>query len=338
MTIAIQCECLTPSVLRRSTGESDLCEMMGMPIESLMQISPRTCGLALILSGSILTACSIQKIAINSLSGVLADGNAVFESDDDPAFVGEALPFSLKLIDALLLEQPDQQDLLLAGASGYVFYSYAYLARAADEVSLRDIDAARELRARAANLLLRAHEYASRALELRYPGIRAALFEDPAAAVRAVDGSGRSIEMLYWSAASLALAISSSRNDSALLARAEEVEAQLERALALDEAWNDGALHELAIGSAALTGIDRDAVDRHYARALELSAGSRAGLFVGYAEATAIPAQDRSAFVGLLERALALDVDAHQQLRLVNTLAQQRAEWLLENLDELFLE
>lgn len=293
----------------------------------------------MLFSASLLAACSIEKMAINSLSGVLAEGNAVFESDNDPALVAEALPFSLKLIDALLLEQPDHQGLLLAAASGYVFYSYAYLATVADKVSLEDIDAARDLRARARNLLLRAHDYASRALQRHYPGLGAALFENPASAVLAVTGeSERDVEMLYWNAASLGLAISSARNDSALLARAEEVEAQLFRALELDEAWNEGALHELAISSAALTGIDRAAIDRHYARALELSTGKRASLFVGYAEATAVQEQNRNAFADLLERALAIDVDAYPSLRLVNTVAQQRAQWLLGNLDELFLE
>jgi predicted anti-sigma-YlaC factor YlaD len=293
----------------------------------------------LILSASLATACSIEKMAINSLSGVLADGNAVFESDNDPAFVAEALPFSLKLIDALLMRQPDNQGLLIAAASGYVFYSYAYLTTVAEEVSRSDIDEARELRARARNLLLRAHDYASRALDGSYAGMSQALFADPAAAVQRVSGTeDRDVEMLYWNAVSLALAISSARNDSALLARAEEVEAQLSRALALDEAWNDGALHELAISSAALTGIDRAAIDSHYERALDLSAGERASLFISYAEATAIQEQDRSKFVELLDRALAVNVDAYPDLRLVNTVAQQRARWLLRNIDELFLE
>ena len=304
-----------------------------------MQASKPAHAFALIACGALLASCSIQRLAINSLSGVLADGNAVFESDNDPAFVAEALPFSLKLIDALLLKQPDNEDLLLAGASGYVFYGYAYLAGPAEEISRDDIDAATALRARARNLFLRAHDYASRALQQSYPEVGTALFENPTAAVEEIgDAPERDVEMLYWNAVSLALAISSARNDSALLARSAEVQAQLARALELDESWNEGALHELAISSAALTRIDRDAIDEHYARALDLSRGRRASLFISYAEATAIPGQDRRAFVDLLERALAVDVDAHPDLRLVNAVAQQRAQWLLGILDELFLE
>lgn len=295
--------------------------------------------LILILSGSLLTACSIQKFAINSLSNVLAEGNAVFESDNDPDFIAEALPFSLKLIDALLVEQPDNQDLLLAAASGYVFYSYAYLAIVADELSREDIDAARDTRARARNLFRRAHDYSSRALQISYPGIETALFDDPEAAVQAITStSNRSIELLYWNAVSLSLAISTSRNDASLLARITEVEAQLTRALELDETWNEGALHEFAISSAPLTNIDAGSITQHYDRALELSSGKRASIYISYAEATAVPRQDRGAFVELLKRALAVDVDRFPDFRLVNAVAQRRATWLLGSLDELFFE
>jgi len=294
---------------------------------------------SLALASFSISACSIQTIAINSLSGVLAEGNAVFESDNDPDFVAEALPFSLKLIDALLAKQPDNQGLLLAGASGYVFYGYAFLNRDAERLSFEDIDASRALRGRANNLFLRAHDYAGRAFEVEHPGIRTALFTDPARAVAGIgNASPRDIELLYWNAVSLALAISAARNDSALLARAPEVTAQLERALELDESWDDGALHEFAISSAALTGIEAAAVERHFMRALELSEGRRASLFVSYAEATTVQRQDRAAFVDLMNRALSIDVDMFPDLRLVNTVAQQRADWLLGNLDEMFLE
>jgi predicted anti-sigma-YlaC factor YlaD len=293
----------------------------------------------LILGTALLSGCSIQQIAINSLSNVLAEGNSVFESDNDPAFIAEALPFSLKLIDALLSEQPDHQGLLLSGASGYVFYSYAYLDTAAEQLSRDDIDAGREMRARARNLFLRAHDYASRALAVSYPGIDAALFADPETAVRSIgSGSERDLELLYWNAVSLGLAISTSRNDAAMLARMPEVDAQLSRALELDESWNQGSLHELAITAAPLTNIDDDAIAEHYERALDLSGGKRASLYISYAEATAVPHQDRAAFVELLQRALAVDIDRYPELRLVNTVAQHRAEWLLDNIDELFLE
>lgn len=293
-----------------------------------------------VLLAIVSSACSIQRLAVNSVGDVLASGASVYETDDDPALVGEALPFGLKVIESVLAEQPEHRDLLLAAARGYLLYSYAYLSVPAERLERTDFRAAQELRGRARNLALRSHGYATRALSLDYPLIDAALHAAPAAAVLRVDEPARDVATLYSAAAALALAISSARNEPALLARLPEVEALLDRALTLDEDWNGGALHELAmtLGGARPTGVDRAALDAHYARALELSAGHNASVHVTYAEAAAIPRQDRARFVELLDRALAIDIDAHPERRLLNVLAQQHARWLLDNLDEWFLE
>lgn len=291
-----------------------------------------------ILFVALASGCSIQRLAINSLSGVLESGDLAFASDNDPDLVAQALPFSLKLIDGLLLSQPDHQGLLVAAASGYVSYAYAFIDLPAERVSLNDIDAARAMRARARNLFLRAHSYAMHALELDHPGVGANLERDPKGTAALLGADPDEIATLYWTAASLGLAISSSRNEPALLARLPEVEALLDRLLEIDESWNDGALHDFAIAMAGVRDTDATTLRSHFERALALSSGHRASLFVAYAEATAVPAQDRQAFVALLDRALAIDVDAYPEQRLANVLAQRRAQWLLSSLDELFLE
>jgi predicted anti-sigma-YlaC factor YlaD len=270
---------------------------------------------------------------------VLDAETEAFKRDNDPELVGQALPFTLKTIDGLLLREPDRRQLLLAGASGYVTYAYAYILSPAERVSLSDIDRARELRGRARNLFLRGHDYAARALEQDYPGVTRELTTEPDAAVKRVGGKpARDVETLYWAAAGLGLAISSSRNEAALLARLPEVEAMLSRALELDESWDNGALHEFAISLAAVDRQDAASLERHYQRAVALSAGRRASVYVSYAEAVARPRQDRPGFVALLDRALAVDVDADPDERLANVVAQDQARWLKANLDEMFLE
>ncbi|MCK5622107.1 MAG: hypothetical protein KAJ11_07455, partial [Alphaproteobacteria bacterium] len=66
-------------------------------------------------------------IAVDTLGDMLASGDSVFTEDDDIELIGEALPFSLKLVESLLAESPDHRGLLLAAARGYVLYSYAYV-------------------------------------------------------------------------------------------------------------------------------------------------------------------------------------------------------------------
>jgi predicted anti-sigma-YlaC factor YlaD len=293
---------------------------------------------ALLLSGG----CSFKRYAVNAMGDMLASGGgSIYESDDDIVLIGEALPFSLKLTESLLAESPTHRGLLVTAAQGFVLYSYAYVHYEAEQQALDDLERAQALRSRARRLYLRAWRYALRALEQSFPGFADQLPAQPHTAVERIgrDASDRDVPVLYWSAASLGLAISVSKNEPALLARLPEVEALLDRAVTLDEAWNAGALHEFKITWAAArpAGGEREAMRRHYERALALSQGRRASLHVAYAEATALTNQDRAAFMALLEKALAIDPDADPSHRLLNVIAQRRARWLLARIDELFL-
>ena len=130
------------------------------------------------------------------------------------------------------------------------------------------------------------------------------------------------------------------KNNAEMLAHLPEVEALLERGLALDESWNQGALHafQVTLASAKPGQPDHQEIGKHFRRSLDLSGGNQAGLYVAYAEAVSVPKQDRSEFVSLLEKALAVDPDQHQEIRLANLVAQRRARWLLERVDDLILD
>ena len=200
---------------------------------------------------------------------------------------------------------------------------------------------ARALRDRARRLYLRAVRYALRALAHAYPGFAEQLSAQPHVAVQRIgmDAPDRDVPCLYWTAAALGLAISVSKHEPTMLARLPEVEALLDRALALHEAGMPGpSMNSRSPGwrHRARGEIGRS-IRRHYERALTLSQGRRASVHVAYAEAVALPNQDRTAFMALLHKALAVDLDADPEHRLLNIIAQRRARWLLERIDELFL-
>src|SRR5688572_1711651 len=190
--------------------------------------------------------CSLRTYAINTVGDSIASGNSVFETDDDIELIGSALPFGLKLTESLLAQSPDHPGLLLTACRGFTMYSYAFVAYEAELLNDTDLDRARMMRQRARRLYLRAARYGFHALELHYPGLERALMEDPPGTVARIGPKRRSrdVPLLYWTAAALGLAISASIDDAALLARLPEVEALLDRAIALDDAWDAGALHE----------------------------------------------------------------------------------------------
>ena len=285
--------------------------------------------------------CSARSMAVDTIGEMLASDESVFTSDDDIELIGEALPFSIKLVESLLVESPEHRGLLLTAARGYALYSYAYVHFPAEQAASEDLERARLLRARARKLYLRAFGYAMRGLEVDHPGVTQALKRAPEQAFAQMDGArAADVPYLYWGARALGLAISVAKDDTGMLARLPEVEALLQQALALDESYDGGSLHEFAViwAGAVPRTRDRAAIDRHYERALQLSAGRRASLYIAYAMAVTVPAQDRAQFNSLMDKALAIDPDAVPGKRLLNTIAQRRARWLLARTDELFLE
>jgi predicted anti-sigma-YlaC factor YlaD len=59
---------------------------------------------------------------------------------------------------------------------------------------------------------------------------------------------------------------------------------------------------------------------------------------IAFAEALCIGKQDRNGFEVLLRKALEIDPEARPEWRLQNLVAQRRAQWLLSQVDELFLD
>jgi hypothetical protein len=298
--------------------------------------------LLLVAMWAMSAGCSIKKYAINQVGDILASGGSIYESDEDIAFVGQALPFSLKLIESLIDESPNHRGLLLAAARGFSVYSYAYVDFDAEVMADESFEGARELRGRARRFYLRAHRYGVRGLNLFYSGFGSNLLHDPESAVHMVEDKKAQdiLPFLYWSAASLGLAIASAKNDAAMLARIPEVEALLERSLELDETWDEGALHEfyITLQGAKPGKVDVDVVRTHYERALELSEGKRASVYLAYAETVSVPSQRAGEFRDLVAKALAVDPNAYPALRLTNLVAQRRAEWLLSRIEVLFLD
>ena len=187
----------------------------------------------------------VRRYAINKLGDALADTGTTFTSDDDPELIRGALPFSLKLIESLLAESPRHQGLLLAAASGFTQYSYAFVQQEADEMEPRDLGEAERLRKRARRLYLRARNYGVRGLEVRHRDFGSSLRQNPKGAVE--QASLSDVPLLYWTAASWGAAIAISKDDPELIADLPAVEALIDRALQLDEDYDSGAIHGFLI-------------------------------------------------------------------------------------------
>ncbi len=282
--------------------------------------------------------CSVKRFAINKLGDSLANSGTTYAADDDPDLVGQALPFSLKLVEGLLAESPQHRGLLFTAASGFTEYAYAYVQQDADMAENESLDKAAALRARARRLYVRARDYGLRGLDARYRTFSRELQRDPKAAVR-VTGKA-DVPLLYWTAASWASAIAVSKDRPDLVADQLFAEALIDRAFALEPDFDFGAIHGFFISyEPARQGVPGDPLARsrmHFDRVVALTHGQLASPFVSLAETVSVQHQDRAEFESLLKRALMVDADARPEWRLQNLIVQRRARWLLAREDDLF--
>lgn len=281
----------------------------------------------------------VERMATRAVADSLAESSAVYAADGDVELVGQAIPFGLKMIEGLLEEVPDHRGLLVAAASGFTQYAYAYVALPADEIERDSPGAARDMRRRAHRLYLRGRDYALRALELDAPGFRERLAREPEAALAALQAD--QVDALYWATVAWAAAIASDKQNMDLVADLSLIGPMMSRCIALDETYQDGAGHEFMV---AFEGSRHEAqggsVERaraHYARAMALAGGRKLSVMVSLAEHVAVRLNDRREFESLLHQALAFDVDTAPDQRLANLIAQRRAALLLSQVDDLFL-
>lgn len=294
------------------------------------------CLLALALGVS---GCSIKTMAINKLGDALSEGTSSFATDDDPELIAGAVPFALKTIESLIEQSPKHKGLLTAAASGFTQYAYAFVQMPADYIEGQDLDRATAQRVRAKRLFLRARDYGLRSFEVEFPGFRERLKADPDAALART--TKKHVPQLYYTAAAWGAAFAIDKADSSLSVDQVYIEKMMQRALALDEAWELGSLHDFFItweGGRASVGGSLDKAKQHFDRAVALSAGQRVSPYVTWAEVMSVAAQNKKEFQEMLNKALEIDVNKAPAQRLANVIGQQRAKWLLSRTDELFVE
>lgn len=304
-----------------------------------MTVFLRFAAVSIALLALLSAGCSVERFATNKLADTLAASGTTYAADDDPELVGAALPFSLKLMESVLASAPAHRGLLAATGAGFTQYAYGWVQQEGDRLGLDDTERAWIEWNRARRLYLRARDYGLRGLDTVLPGFSAQLRTDHAAAVQRAGAA--EADLLYWTAVSWAAAVSLGKDDPALVAELPVVSALIDRALVVDEDWDRGAIHAFLISYVMarpdVAGDRAGEAKRHFDRAVELSQGRAAGPWLAWAESVCIPREDHDCFVDALQAALRIDPAAASGSRLVNTVLQRRAKWLLENSDRWIL-
>ena len=280
--------------------------------------------------GVILIVATLSSFGCSGLvTGMVADAltgtGGSFAKEEDPDLMGEAAPFALKTMEALLERKPNHLGLLTSLTSGFTQYSFAFVEEKADEISDEDYEAAEKLEARAYRLYLRARDYGLRGLHVRHKNFLDRLRTSPEALAADLDAK-KDLPLLYWTAAAWGASISASGMSPAAIVDFPVVEKLIEFASGLDPDWQDGSVYELMMSlEAAKPGGDLNLAEQYFNKAVSLSGGRRVGSFVSMAESICVPRQDLSCFRSNIEKALTIELENYPQDRLVNEVMRRRA-------------
>jgi len=271
---------------------------------------------------SVLMGCASL---VSSATSDMADNiSLAISNQDDPATVRDGAPAYLIMIDGLIEGDPQNQNLLLAGARLYGSYTAAFI----------------EDEPRAQRLANKALSYARRALCIEVVEVCTAIdskldqFEASLADTKESD-----LRALYGFAAAWASWIQVNSTDWNAVADLSKVTALFERCLIIDENYEGGGAHVYlgvikSLLPAALGGKP-ELARIHFERAIEISGGHNLMISVLMAKHYARNVFDQGLHDALLTSVEAAPAD-FPGYTLINTLAKHEAEQLLVESEDFF--
>ncbi len=268
----------------------------------------------------------IQRLAVRSMGDIMDYGFEAFNEESDLQIAQEALASNLKLIEALIKADPQNEKFLLYAAQGYNAYGLGF----AEDDSVE----------RARVFYLRARDYGLRILR-RNTEFRQAEDKGLAEFTKALETFSKDdVPALFWTASSWFSYINITRTNVEALAAIPRATAMMEFVLRTDSSYYYGGPY-LFLG--AIEGSTPQALGGHpekakefFEKSLAISGGNFLLTDLYYAETYAVQVQDQSLFDSLLTRIDSVSIDILPEARLPNAIAKHKAKVLRAKTNELF--
>lgn len=292
----------------------------------------------------VLSGCSLQEITVNQTADVLWKGRTALESEPDAQFAREAMPASLKTLETFLESAPENRKLLRMLAKGYFSYSFAFLEE--DIMRMRAAGASGEeidqVMSRAVTHYLKSHRYGLRLLDDEKFEKAATDLNLKKVKAQLGDMDEEDVPGLFWTAYGWGSAANLAQSNTDMVAALPIVDAIMKRVVELDaDFFYSGAplFFGVYYGSRPpMFGGNPDLAKKYFEQAMKQDGEKNLMIPALYARfyATAPGVQDRELFERLLNEVLEADAEKYPKLRLNNEVAKRRAEFWMENVDELF--
>ena len=280
----------------------------------------------LLIAAAFLFEGCIQTIALYSMGGILDNGFASFNEESDLQLAHESLGSNLKLIEAMIKSDPENERFLLFAAQGYNSYALAFC----EDDSVE----------RARVFYLRAKEYGMRIL-VKNDKFKEAMDGDITAFREAVKTFSKDdAPAIFWTAFSWGSYVNITRTDVAGLADLSKVQALIEFVAEKNPSFYYGGAY-LFLGVIEGTtpralGGNPDKAKEYFEKCLAINGGKFLMTQLYYARTYAVATQNQPLFESLLKQIEDASIDDVPEIRLANVIAKQKARRLLAQENELF--
>lgn len=274
------------------------------------------CSSLILLLG--LTACV-------NLSGQLADSlSAAIKNHSDPTTVRDGVPAYLLMLDALLIDDAENAELLMASAKLYASYAGSFVGDG--------------LRRR--KLAQHGYAYAERALCLELEALCASISKSYAEFVVVLNQQDEDdISLIYGHASVWATWMQAHTSDWKAVIELPKLRAMMQHVLSVDSGHAEGEPHMyLGVMETLLPpalGGQAEIGKNHFEQAINLSSGQNLMARVLYAQHYARLVFDRELHDVQLNFVMQAEPEV-EGFTLVNTMAQDLAHKLLQNADKYF--
>lgn len=284
-------------------------------------------GLLLAAACLFASACaSIDRIALRSTAAMLERGRVAALEEPDWQLGRDATASQLKLIETLLVSDPESRPMRRLAAEGFGGYAFLF------------VEDAEPARAKALYLRGRDHALAGLALKAPFKGLAALPAEELEKTLKsAVKDDAPD---LFWAAFCWGGFVNLSKDDAAALADLPKTVLLMKRVYELDPSFHFGGA-DLFFGvyyasRPPLFGGDPAKAKTHFEWAHRITKGSY--LMTHYLNARwyAVAVQDRELFKQLLTKVIESPSGVLPEARLTDEAAKKKAAALLEKIDDYF--
>ncbi|MBL4665631.1 MAG: hypothetical protein JKY23_06775 [Nitrospinaceae bacterium] len=280
----------------------------------------------LLLITTLLSGCSSRRLAVQATLPLISSQIISMQEERDADLAEIAIPASLKMLEGLAKEDPENIWILQKLAEGFCGYAFSFL-----EDSEPD---------RASGLYLRGKDYAFRALEIQSNGKAWRGLSLDEWSKRLAEVTPLQQPALFWAGQCWGSWLSLNLDSVEAFSGLPRIDRMMNRAVELDPDFHYAGPH-LFLGAyyggrSRMLGGNPDKARNHFEQALRITGGKYLLVSFLYAKTYAVQNQDQKLFKTQLEKVLEASDDVLPEQRLANQIAKRKAAVLLGKIDELF--